>query len=69
MRVSDRIRDKIKRNKNPERRELFKMALEATAEAQDAYFDRRYEDGKSAVWKAVNALKEGNRRRKKVVDS
>ncbi|ANH72496.1 hypothetical protein ACS15_2218 [Ralstonia insidiosa] len=45
------------------------MALEATAEAQDAYFDRRYEDGKSAVWKAVNALKEGNRRRKKVVDS
>ncbi|MFJ1260252.1 hypothetical protein [Cupriavidus sp. CuC1] len=69
MVVADRIRDKLKRNKIPARGELFKVALDAVQAAQDLYFDGRYEAGGDEVWKAVKALTEGNRLRKKAADS
>ena len=64
--ASDRIRDKLRRNKNPERAEFFQTALLAVRAAADMYFNSKYEAGHELVWKAVHALQEGNRRRKSV---
>jgi len=62
--ASDRIRDKLRRNKNLERAGLFETALLAVRAAADCYFISKYEAGEDLVWKAVHALEEGNRRRK-----
>ena len=63
--ASDRIRDKLRRNKNPQREELFQTALLAVRAAADCYFNSKHEAGSELVWKAVHALQDGNRRRKR----
>lgn len=64
MMATDRIRDKIKRNKNPARGALFSEALNAVVAASDLYFDGKYEEASELIWRAVRALQDGNRLRK-----
>ena len=66
MIAGDRIRDKLHRNKNPERGEYFKVALASVESASDHYFVGRYDAGAESVWEAVHALQTGNRLRKRV---
>lgn len=64
LEAADRIADKIKRNRNPDRGAHFSAAHAAVFTASDMYFTQRYEEGHDLIWKAVHALQDGNRLRK-----
>lgn len=67
--ASDRIRDKLRRNRNPERAEGFTAALRAVRAAADHHFNAEYQAGEALIWEAVHALQAGNRRRKRASGS
>jgi len=62
--AADRIREKLRRNKNADRKFAFENAVRAIEMAKDMYFDRRYQDGESLLHHAEKLLTDGNRKRK-----
>lgn len=61
--AADRIREKVRRSKNPMRNGYFENAIRAIELAKDLFFDRRYEDAQKAAMTADNLLREGNKPR------
>jgi hypothetical protein len=59
--AADRVRDKLRRNKNPSRAALFEDAVRHIELAKDLYFDRDYDEGKKSLWLAEKLLRKGNK--------
>jgi hypothetical protein len=59
--AADRIREKLRRNRNPVRAKFFEDAIRFIELAKDCYFDRKYAEGNEAVWRAEQLLRTGNK--------
>jgi hypothetical protein len=64
-RAADRIREKLRRNRNPSRATFFENAIRFVEVAKDVYFDRDYQKGRETLFQAERQLREGNEPRKK----
>ncbi len=62
--ASDRLRDKIRRSRNPVKNSFFEDAIRMIELAKDMFFDRCYEEGRKLVCSAEKLIEEGNRQRK-----
>lgn len=62
MEVADRIREKLRRNKNAYRAELFGRAVLVVETAKDLFFDHRYDEAKERLWEAQRLLEDGNKK-------
>ncbi len=59
--IADRIRDKLRRNKNPIRAEYFTRALTDVERAKEAYFVGNYSEGEQLLGSCVDSLMSGNK--------
>ena len=59
--AADRIREKVRRSKNPTRNSHFENAIRAIEMAKDLFFDRQYTEAEKAAWLAEKLLREGNK--------
>jgi hypothetical protein len=59
--AADRIREKLRRNRNPIRASFFEDAIRHVEAAKDYYFDREYTKGRETLWSAERLLREGNK--------